>query len=92
MDSKSIVQKCKDEGVPKIDTHMSPVSAGLAETIREWFHAGSLKTAVESTEHVNLEKAKKRRAPRARAPTRKRRRVREAGMEARRRRWKSPRP
>ena len=63
VDSKAIVHKCKDEGVPKIDTHISPVSAGLAETIREWFHAGALKTAVEATEHVDLEKAKKRRSP-----------------------------
>jgi translation initiation factor IF-2 len=65
IDSKAIVAKCKDEGVPKIDTHMSPVSAGLAQTIREWFAAGEIKTAVETTPHVAAAKIQK--APRKRA-------------------------
>jgi translation initiation factor IF-2 len=64
IDSKAIVAKCKAEGVPKIDTHMSPVSAGLALTIREWFAAGEIKTAVETTPHVAAEKIQK--APRKR--------------------------
>jgi translation initiation factor IF-2 len=66
IDSKAIVQKCADEGIPspqedKPWTHMSPVSAGLAATIEEWFAAGDLKvkTAVETTEHVDLAKVKK---------------------------------
>lgn len=37
VDSTVIIRKCKDEGVPGIESHMSPVSAGLAATIREWF-------------------------------------------------------
>ena len=65
IDSKAIVRKCKDEGVPNIDTHMSPVSAGLAETIREWFAAGSdLRNAVESTPHADVAKLKATNKPR----------------------------
>ncbi len=64
IDSKAIVKKCKDEGVPNIDTHMSPVSAGLAATIREWFASGDMKNAIESTQHVEAKKIQK--APRKR--------------------------
>ncbi len=67
IDSKAIVKKCLDEGIPPPDkdkpwTHMSPISAGLAATIEEWFSSGVLKTAVESTEHVEAKKIQK--APR----------------------------
>ncbi|HSV13298.1 MAG TPA: translation initiation factor IF-2 [Tepidisphaeraceae bacterium] len=64
IDSKVIVKKCKDEGIPGIETHMSPVKAGLAATIREWFTAGELKTAVESTQHIDAARIQK--APRKR--------------------------
>ena len=64
VDSKAIVKKCKDEGIPDIETHMSPVKAGLAATVREWFSSGELKTAIESTTHV--EAAKIQGAPRKR--------------------------
>ena len=64
IDSKAIVRKCKDEQVPNIETHMSPVSAGLAATIREWFNAGELKTAIESTQHIDAARIQK--APRKR--------------------------
>ena len=52
IDSKDIVKKVVDEGIPSPDkekkpwTHMSQVSAGLAATIEEWFASGELKTAV----------------------------------------------
>ncbi len=59
IDSKVIVKKCKDEQVPNIETHMSPVSAGLAATIREWFASGDMKTAIEQTEHIDKSKVAK---------------------------------
>ena len=64
IDSKAIVKKCKDEQIPNIETHMSPVTAGLAATIREWFSSGEMKTAIESTAHVDVAKIQK--APRKR--------------------------
>jgi len=64
--SKAIIAKCKSEGIEGITNHMSTVSAGLAETIREWFSEGMHTTSVETSAPVDLEKArvKKRRAPR----------------------------
>jgi translation initiation factor IF-2 len=64
IDSKVITKKCEDEGVPPPDTkkpwtHMSPVSAGLAATIREWFATGDLKTAIEQTAHIDTTKVAK---------------------------------
>jgi len=35
--SKDIVARCQAEDIPDIATHLSPVSVGLALTIREWF-------------------------------------------------------
>ena len=70
IDSKAIVKKLDDEGIPSPDpkkpswTHMSPVSAGLAESVREWFASSTLKTAIESTQHVEAVKIQK--APRKR--------------------------
>jgi len=73
IDSKDIVKKLLGEGIPapvekgkdpKPWTHMSPVQVGLAATIREWFASGELKTAVETTQHV--EAAKIHKAPRKR--------------------------
>jgi len=65
--SKAILQKCKLESVEGITNHMSTVSAGLAETIREWFSAQSEGTAVEMAAKVDLEKVRaKRRTPRKR--------------------------
>ncbi len=57
--SKTIIEKCKAEGLEDyVKTHMSPVSAGLEETIRDWFsvdEAAAEHTAVETTEHVDIE-------------------------------------
>ncbi len=58
IDSKAILAKCKAEGIPKIDTHMSVVSAGLEATIKEWFSAGAHTTSIETSEKVDLEKVK----------------------------------
>ena len=60
--SKAIVEKCHAEGLPKdvIKNHMSTVSIGLEQTIREWFavdeSADSSHTAVEQAQKVDLEK------------------------------------
>jgi translation initiation factor IF-2 len=67
LQSKAIVAKCQAEGIPHIENHMSPISAGLEATIREWFTtaADSPHTAVETSEKVDIDKA--RAAPRSRA-------------------------
>ena len=67
VDSKAIIAKCKAEDVPNIDSHLSVVSAGLAATIREWFSTTSPTTAVERTEHVDVEKVKKKSVGRPKA-------------------------
>ena len=59
--SKAILDKCKLEGVDGITNHMSTVSAGLAETIREWFSGGTHATAVEEAAPVDLDKVRNRR-------------------------------
>ncbi len=56
--SKAIVEKCRAEGIPEsvIKNHMSTASAGLEATFREWFSAADGEgTAVETTEHVDIE-------------------------------------
>lgn len=64
--SKAIVEKCRLEEVEGITNHMSTVSAGLAETIREWFSEGAHATAVEQAAPVDLKKV--RRPARKRKP------------------------
>ncbi len=62
--SKAIVEKCHAEGLPKdvIKNHMSTVSIGLEQTIREWFAADettdSSHTSVEQAEKVDIEKVR----------------------------------
>ena len=71
--SKAIVEKCEAEGVPNITNHMSSVSAGLEQTIREWFSGGEEEggdhTAVETSDRVDLTKV--RVAPRKKAARKK---------------------
>ncbi|MBS3820291.1 MAG: translation initiation factor IF-2 N-terminal domain-containing protein, partial [Phycisphaerae bacterium] len=58
--SKDVLEKLRAEGVD-IKNHMSAVSAGLEATIREWFSTdGGTHTAVEQTEHGDIEKARRR--------------------------------
>jgi translation initiation factor IF-2 len=66
VDSKAIIKKCKDEQLANIETHMSPISAGQAATIREWFASGEMKTAVEETAHVETGANKRKRPTRTR--------------------------
>ena len=60
--SKAIVEKCHAEGLPKdvIKNHMSTVSIGLEQTIREWFASENSEesphTAVEQAEKVDIDK------------------------------------
>ena len=58
VESKDIVAKCDAEDIPNIKNHMSTVSLGLAETIREWFSEGGSQTAVEVAAPVDLAKAR----------------------------------
>ena len=66
--SKDVIAKCEAEGIPGIENHLSPVSIGLAATIREWFSkaedAEESTTAVETAEKVDLEEARKKPRPR----------------------------
>lgn len=43
VESKAILAKCRDEGLgDKVPNHMSVLSIGLAETVREWATSGQL--------------------------------------------------
>lgn len=55
--SSAIVKKCQAEGLD-VKNHMSSISVGLAETIKEWFSEGEHTTTVETSEKVDLEKVK----------------------------------
>jgi translation initiation factor IF-2 len=55
VESKSILNKCREEGLgEKVPNHMSVLSVGLAETVREWFSGGDSggSTAVQTAPPV----------------------------------------
>ena len=59
VESKAILAKCREEGLSdKVPNHMSVLSLGLAETVREWFaHGGGDSgggTAVETAAPVEV--------------------------------------
>ena len=56
VESKSILAKCREEGLAeKVPNHMSVLSLGLAETVREWFSGGGgVSTAVEIAAPVDV--------------------------------------
>ena len=59
VESKDILKKCRDEGLgEKVTNHMSVLSLGLAETVREWFAGGGggVATAVETAPAVKMQK------------------------------------
>jgi len=57
--SKDIIAKCEAESIPNIKNHMSTVSVGLADTIRQWFSSGGgVATAVETAAPVDVEQAR----------------------------------
>ncbi|MFW6061296.1 MAG: translation initiation factor IF-2 [Planctomycetota bacterium] len=57
--SKAVLQKCQAEGLA-IKNHMSSLTLGQEATVREWFaaEAEASGTALETTEHINLEQAR----------------------------------
>ncbi|MEN6308472.1 MAG: translation initiation factor IF-2 [Anaerohalosphaeraceae bacterium] len=67
--SKAIVEKCLAEGMEMKTGHMSPLTAGQAATVREWFSEGSHTTAVETSKPVDLEKIRVKRKKAAVADT-----------------------
>ncbi len=68
--SAAIVTKCQDEGLD-IKNHMSVISAGLGETIKEWFSEGTNVTTVETATKVDLKKVRvaKKKKPKKPAKT-----------------------
>ncbi|MDY6913389.1 MAG: translation initiation factor IF-2 [Planctomycetota bacterium] len=69
--SKDVLTKCRAEGLD-IKNHMTTLSAGLEATISEWFSESASGTAIETTEHVDLDKvrakAEKRRRRKPKKP------------------------
>jgi translation initiation factor IF-2 len=57
--SKEVIAKCQAEGI-ELKNHMSTISVGLAESIREWFSAGDDLTSIESAPSVDLTKVTRR--------------------------------
>ena len=69
--SKDVVAKCLNEGIPDITNHMSTVSAGLSETIKEWFgESDTGGTAIQTAPKVDVEaaRAKASKARRSKKP------------------------
>lgn len=56
--SKTIIDKCKAEGVDVVKNHMSTLSAGLHATILEWFSDGSHNTTIETAKRVDIKKVR----------------------------------
>src|SRR3990170_7253019 len=54
--SKTIIDKCKAEGIDTVKNHMSTLSAGLHATIKEWFSEGQHATALETAQPIDLKK------------------------------------
>jgi hypothetical protein len=63
IDAKAIVAKCQAEGVPKVETHMSVISAGLEATIKEWFSEHGSPSAIETAERVDLDRVRAKKRP-----------------------------
>ncbi|MCO6437815.1 MAG: translation initiation factor IF-2 [Phycisphaerae bacterium] len=63
--SKTIIDKCRAEGIDTVKNHMSTLSAGLTATIMEWFSTESSGAALETAEPVDLDKVRIRRKPAA---------------------------
>ncbi len=61
VESKAILARCRDEGLgDKVPNHMSVLSLGLAETVREWFSTGGgVATAVEPAPAAETEAEEK---------------------------------
>jgi translation initiation factor IF-2 len=58
--SKEILEKCRAEGLAdKVPNHMSVLSLGLSETVREWFSGHQGGTAIETAAPVEVVTKKK---------------------------------
>ncbi|MCS7032997.1 MAG: translation initiation factor IF-2 [Phycisphaerae bacterium] len=67
VDSKAILEKLRAEGMgDAAPNHMSTIPLGLAETIKDWFHAGGGGTAIETAAPVDLATAVKPKTTRKR--------------------------
>jgi len=60
--SKAVLEKCRAEGL-EVKNHMSTLSAGLEETVREWFSEGAHVTALETADRVDLSKVRVKKLP-----------------------------
>ncbi len=59
IDSKAIIERCKAENVPNIDSHLSLVGSDLAANIKRWFSTtGSMGVAAQP-EQPDMGKGKK---------------------------------
>jgi translation initiation factor IF-2 len=58
--SKEVIEKCRAEGV-ELKNHMAAISAGLAESIREWFSAGQDVTSIEVGDRIDVSKVRRSR-------------------------------
>ena len=56
--SKEVIEKCRAEGV-ELKNHMAAISAGLAESIREWFSAGQDVTSIEVADRIDVTKVRR---------------------------------
>ncbi|MFH1108515.1 MAG: translation initiation factor IF-2 [Planctomycetota bacterium] len=56
--SKTIIDKCRAEGIDSVKNHMSTLSAGLHATIKEWFSEGRHSTALETAQPIDLGKVR----------------------------------
>ena len=55
VESKAILAKCREEGLgEKVPNHMSVLSLGLTQSVREWFSGGGVATAVETAAPVGV--------------------------------------
>ena len=55
VESKSIIAKLQSEGLGDVaKSHTSMIALGLAESVKEWFHAGGGGTAVETAAPVEV--------------------------------------
>lgn len=57
--SKDLIAKCGAEGI-ELKNHMAAITAGLAESIREWFSVDADVTSVEVASPVDLQKVRKK--------------------------------
>ncbi|MSR42058.1 MAG: translation initiation factor IF-2 [Phycisphaerales bacterium] len=57
LNSKDIVARCISEDVPNIEDHLSAVSLGLAETIRDWFKTSAGTVAAGAKAHATIDGA-----------------------------------